>query len=338
MRYRETGVDLDQQDRFIELIKRVNRRSGEQIGRFAAAYDLTEILRSYKNPLLVSSTDGIGSKTRLAVEYGSVSGLGQDLVAMSVNDIATIGARPLFFLDYYGAAQLDLRVGKEFMTGLVEACEAAGCSLIGGETSQLRDLYRNESDLELVGFVVGLAERAKLPDPARVQPGDRLIGLPSSGPHCNGYSLLRKIIADRKLDLHRVYSEAGERPLGELLLEPMRIYSNLAHDLFARFEVKGAAHITGSGIPGNLPRALSDTVDAVLSAGSWPRPKLFEALQRWGEIPDDEMWTVFNMGLGLIVILPQAQADDAMKFLERQGERAYLVGEIARGMGRVMLA
>jgi phosphoribosylformylglycinamidine cyclo-ligase len=338
MRYRETGVNLDQQDQFIELVKRLNHLSGDQIGPFAAIYDLTEILKSYKHPVLVSSTDGIGTKTRLAVKYGSVRGLGQDLVAMSVNDIATIGAQPLFFLDYYGAAQLDLRLAEDFIKGLVEACEQAGCPLIGGETSQLGDLYRNEFDLEFVGFVVGVTERAKLPDPARVSPGDQLIGLPSSGPHCNGYSLIRRIIAERKLDLHKIYPEAGERPLGELLLAPMRIYSGLARELFARFDVKGAAHITGSGIPGNLPRALNDKFDAVLKVGAWPRPKIFDALQRWGAIPDDEMWAVFNIGLGFIVILSKVQAGDAMKFLEKQGERAYFVGEIARGAGKVVLS
>lgn len=337
MRYRETGVDLDQQDQFIELIKRLNRRSGEQIGPFAATYDLARILKSYKHPMLVSSTDGIGTKTRLAVEYGSVRGLGQDLVAMSVNDLATIGAQPLFFLDYYGAAQLDLRLAEEFIKSLVEACEEASCPLIGGETSQLRDLYRHESDLEIVGFVVGIVEKAKMPDPSRVAPGDQLIGLPSSGPHCNGYSLIRKIIADRKLDLHKVYPDAGERPLGELLLEPMRFYSGVARELFARFDLKGAAHITGSGISGNLPRAFGKTVDAVLNVKSWPRPKLFDALQNWGSIPEDEMWAVFNMGLGFIVILPRAQAGAALQFLEKSGEQAYSIGEIERGTGQVVL-
>jgi phosphoribosylformylglycinamidine cyclo-ligase len=338
MHYRDTGVDLDQQDRFIELIKRLNRRGGGQIGSFAATYDLINISKEYRQPLLVSSTDGIGTKTRLAVEYGSVRGLGQDLVAMSVNDIATIGAQPLFFLDYYGAAQLDLRLAADFIKGLVEACEQVGCPLIGGETSQLRDLYRNESDLEIVGFVVGIVEKAKVPDPARIQPGDRLIGLPSSGPHCNGFSLIRKVIVERKLDLRKVYAEAGERPLGELLLEPMRIYSNLARELFARFEVKGAAHITGSGIPGNLPRAFSDTVDAVFNVDSWPRPKIFDALQSWGEIPDEEMWDVFNMGLGFILILPRAQAAAAIQFLEKRGEQVHLLGQIERGTGRVVLS
>ncbi len=338
MHYRETGVDLDQQDRFVDLIKRLNRRGGQQIGSFAATYDLINISKEYRQPLLVSSTDGIGTKTRLAVEYSSVRGLGQDLVAMSVNDIATIGAQPLFFLDYYGTAQLDLRVAEEFIKGLVDACTQADCLLIGGETSQLRDLYRNESDLEIVGFVVGVVESTKLPDPMRVEPGDRLIGLPSSGPHCNGYSLIRKIVADRKIDLRKVYPEAGERPLGELLLEPMRIYSNLARELFTRFEVKGAAHITGSGIPGNLPRAFSDTVDAVLNVDSWTHPKIFDALQSWGEIPDEEMWDVFNMGLGFILILSRAQAGAAIQFLETSGEQAFLIGQIERGTGRVVLA
>jgi phosphoribosylformylglycinamidine cyclo-ligase len=337
MRYCDAGVRLDRQDQFIELIKRLNRRAGHQIGPFAALFDLASILAEYEQPVLVSSTDGIGTKTKLATEFGSVRGLGQDLVAMSVNDIATIGARPLFFLDYYGAAQLDLRVGEEFVKGLVEACERAECQLIGGETSQLRDLYRTESDLEIVGFVVGVAEKKRLPDPTRVQPGDQLIGLASSGPHCNGYSLIRQIIAERRLDLRKIYSEAGERPLGELLLEPMRIYSHIALELFARFDVKGAAHITGSGIPGNLPRALNEHVDAVLDVKTWPRPKIFAALQRWGEIPEDEMWHVFNMGLGFIIIVPPQQTEQALRWLANRSVTAWTVGAVHRGSSQVTL-
>ena len=333
MRYAEVGVSLKDQEQFIELIKRLKGGSAEQIGRFAGLFDLASVLQEYEHPLLVSSTDGIGSKTQLAVAYGQLDGLGQALVAMNVNDLATLGARPLFFLDYYGTARLDLRQGEVFLKGLVQACERAGCTLIGGETAQLSDLYRSQSALELVGFVVGLVDQPKLPDPARLRPGDRLIGLPASGPHCNGYSLIRKIIAEQKLDLRKIYPQAGERPLGQLLLEPMPIYSKVALELFERFLVKGAAHITGSGIPGNLPRVLSGQVDALLEPRSWPGLKLFEALRRWGDIPDDEMWNVFNLGLGFIVILPPAQADEALRFLAQRGERAYLIGEIARGRG-----
>lgn len=335
MRYAEVGVSLKDQERFVTLIKALKGPSAEQIGRFAGLFDLASVLQEYKHPLLVSSTDGIGSKTQLAVAYGQLDGLGQDLVAMNVNDLATLGARPLFFLDYYGAARLDLRQGEVLLRGLIRACEQAGCTLLGGETAQLTDLYRSRSALELVGFVVGIVDRPKLPDPAQLRPGDRLIGLPASGPHCNGYSLIRMIIAERKLDLRKSYPEAGERSLGQLLLEPMPIYSKVALELFERFPVKGAAHITGSGIPGNLPRVLSRQVDALLEASAWPRLQIFEALQRWGDVPDDEMWDVFNMGLGFIVILPAAQADEALRFLEQRGERAYLIGEIERGKGTV---
>ncbi|MBI1743619.1 phosphoribosylformylglycinamidine cyclo-ligase [Candidatus Acetothermia bacterium] len=337
MRYRDAGVSLDRQDQFIGLIKKLNRKSGHQIGAFAALFDLKKTLKNYEHPLLVSSTDGIGTKTRLAVEYGSVGGLGQDLVAMSVNDIATIGAKPLFFLDYYGTAEIDLCVGEAFVQELVKACEEANCELIGGETSQLRDLYRNVSDLELVGFVVGIVEQSAIPDSKKIRPGDCLIGLLSSGPHCNGYSLIRKIVSERKLDLRKIYSEAGTRLLGELLLEPMRIYSNLALKLFSRFEIKGAAHITGSGILGNLPRVLNSKVDAAIDTTVWPRLKIFAALQRWGEIPEDEMWDVFNMGIGFIFIVSDAQADQVLHFLKKQGEQAHLVGKIERGKGRVRL-
>ncbi len=337
MRYRDAGVSLDKQDQFIDLIKTLNRRSNQQIGPFAALYDLSKICKAYKQPMLVTSTDGIGTKTMLATEYGLVRGLGQDLVAMSVNDIATIGAKPLFFLDYYGTSEIDLKIGKEFVAGLVEACEEADCSLIGGETSQLKDLYRSPSDLELVGFVAGLVDKINIPDPQKISPGDCLIGLPSSGPHCNGYSLIRKIVNNNKLNLNKSYAESGKRALGELLLEPMRIYSNIALQLFKKFEIKGAAHITGSGIPGNLPRVMHNKIDAIIDKSAWPRPRIFDALQDWGTIPDDEMWDVFNMGIGFIFIASAEQAKKICAFLKKRGEPGYLIGEIQRGKGKVVI-
>lgn len=337
MRYRDAGVDIAQADKLVELIKKLNKKGSSQIGPFAGLFDLKEILRDYTDPVLVSSTDGIGTKTRIALEYRKLDGLGQDLVAMNVNDLVCLGARPLVFLDYYATAQLDLEMSREIFTGLVRACDQAGCVLIGGETAQLRDLFVRADDFELVGFVVGIAERSRIPDPQKVEPGDVLIGLAASGPHCNGFSLIRKIIEERKLELHKVYSEAGERPLGELLLEPMPIYSNVVLKLFEGFPVKGAAHITGGGIAGNLVRALNDRVDAVIHRGSWSIPKLFGALQSWGDVPEDELWEVFNMGLGFLVIVPREQAEAVLEFLESQGERAYRVGEIIKGTGRVVM-
>jgi len=337
MKYRDAGVDIDQADRLVGLIKELNTRGREQIGPFAGIFELAGILRDYRDPLLVSSTDGIGTKTRIALEYRKFDGLGQDLVAMNVNDIVCLGAKPLFFLDYYATARLDLEVSREIFSGLVRACAEAGCVLIGGETAQLPDLFVRSDEIELVGFVVGVAERSKIPDPQRVQPGDVLIGLAASGPHCNGFSLIRKIIEREKLDLRKTYPQAGDGPLGELLLEPMPIYSKIVLQLFEKFSVKGAAHITGGGIAGNLARALHDGVDAVVHTRSWPIPRLFRALQEWGEVPEEEMWEVFNMGLGFIVIVPKTQAEDALKFLEKQGEWAYPVGEIVPGRGEVVL-
>jgi phosphoribosylformylglycinamidine cyclo-ligase len=337
MKYRDAGVDINQADRLVGLIKELNTRGREQIGPFAGIFELAGILRDYRDPLLVSSTDGIGTKTRIALEYRKFDGLGQDLVAMNVNDIVCLGAKPLFFLDYYATARLDLEVSREIFSGLVRACAEAGCVLIGGETAQLPDLFVRSDEIELVGFVVGVAERSKIPDPQRVQPGDVLIGLAASGPHCNGFSLIRKIIEQEKLDLRKTYPQAGDGPLGELLLEPMPIYSKIVLQLFEKFSVKGAAHITGGGIAGNLARALHDGVDAVVHTRSWPIPRLFRALQEWGEVPEEEMWEVFNMGLGFIVIVPKTQAEDALKFLEKQGEWAYPVGEIVPGRGEVVL-
>ena len=338
MKYRDAGVDIDQADKLVELIKRLNRRGREQIGPFAGVFELAGILRDYREPVLVSSTDGIGTKTRIALEYRKFDGLGQDLVAMNVNDIACLGAKPLFFLDYYATARLDLKISQEIFSGLVRACEQADCVLIGGETAQLPDLFVRTDDFELVGFVVGVAERSKIPDPRRVEPGDVLIGLGASGPHCNGFSLIRKIIEKEKLDLSKTYTQAGDGPLGELLLEPMPIYAKRVLQLFEKFFVKGAAHITGGGIAGNLVRALHDGVDAIVHKGSWPIPKLFGALQAWGEVPQDELWDVFNMGLGFIIIISKAQAEEALQFLESQGERAYRIGEIVQGSGRVVLS
>lgn len=337
MRYRDAGVDQEGADRLVELIQKLNPKGMAQIGPFAGLFELAEIARAYREPVLVSSTDGIGTKTRIAREYRKFEGLGQDLVAMNVNDLVCLGARPLFFLDYYATARLDLEMSREIFTGLVRACDAAGCVLIGGETAQLPDLFVREDDCELVGFVVGIVERSKVPDPQRVEPGDVLIGLPASGPHCNGFSLIRKILQKERLDLRKIYSEAGERPLGELLLEPMPIYSNTVKGLFERFSVKGAAHITGGGIAGNLVRALNERVDAIVYRGSWPIPQLFGALQSWGEVPEDEMWEVFNMGVGFIIIVPKEQADVVLKSLKEQGERAYRVGEIVQGSGRVVV-
>lgn len=333
MRYRDAGVDIAQADKLVELIKKLNPKGRSQIGPFAGLFDLTEILKHYTNPVLVSSTDGIGTKTRIALEYKKFDGLGQDLVAMNVNDLVCLGAKPLFFLDYYATAQLDLEMSREIFAGLVKACDEANCVLIGGETAQLRDLFVKSDDFELVGFVVGIVERSKIPDPQRVEPGDVLIGLAASGPHCNGFSLIRKIIEKAKLELSKTYPEAGERPLGELLLEPMPIYSTVVLKLFEQGMVKGAAHITGGGIAGNVVRALNDQVDSVIHKGSWPIPKLFLALQSWGDVPEDELWEVFNMGLGFILIVSREQADAVLKSLAEQGQRAYRVGEIVRGTG-----
>lgn len=335
MRYRDVGVDMDQADKLVELIRQLNPKGRAQIGPFAGLFDLHDILKSCTDPVFVSSTDGIGTKTRIALECRRFEGLGQDVVAMNVNDIICLGAKPLFFFDYYAVARLDGEMSREIFTGLVKACDEAGCVLIGGETAQLPDLFSRSDDFELVGFVVGIAERARIPDPRSVTPGDVLIGLSSSGPHCNGFSLIRKIIEKQQLDLGKTYAEAGERPLGELLLEPMPIYSNTVLKLFEKFSVKGAAHITGGGIAGNLARALNDRVDAVVQRDRWPVPKLFGALQRWGCVPEGEMWEVFNMGLGFIVIVPREQAQAVLHSLEERGERAYQVGEIVRGTGQV---
>jgi phosphoribosylformylglycinamidine cyclo-ligase len=336
MRYEDSGVDMNRADRLIDRIRALTSRA-EEIGRFAALFELGDVLKAYKDPVLVSSTDGIGTKILVAEQAKHYEGLGQDLVAMCVNDVVTQGARPLFFLDYYATSALDLEVGIRVVEGISEACKAAGCTLIGGETAELPGFFRDGVPFDAAGFVVGVAERTEVPNPKRVEPGNILLALPSSGLHSNGFSLVRKILGDKKIDLNAEFPKRSGVPLWATLLTPTRLYVKPVLELFEHYEIRGAANITGGGIMGNLPRILPEAVDAVIHTSRWEPHPIFRSLQGWGEVPEDEMWRVFNMALGMILILPEDQGEAAVDFLAKMDEPAVLVGTIENGRGEVRL-
>jgi phosphoribosylformylglycinamidine cyclo-ligase len=268
--------------------------------------------------VLVSSTDGVGTKLKLAFALGRHDTVGIDLVAMSVNDVLVQGAEPLFFLDYFACGKLDPRVGKEVIQGIAAGCEQAGCALIGGETAEMPGMYP-QGEYDLAGFCVGVVEKARIIDGAGIAPGDALLGLASSGPHSNGYSLIRRIL------------ERGAPPFDPL--EPTRIYVKPVLRLLAAVPVKGLAHITGGGLVGNLPRILPAGTRAVIRKAAWPRPEAFKWLQQAGGVAEDEMWRVFNCGIGMVAVVARDQAAQARSILEREGERVYEIGAIEKFSG-----
>lgn len=332
MLYSDSGVDIGKGDALVEFLKKIVTKKKENIGPFSAIIEL-DFLSNYKNPVLVASTDGIGTKIDLALKWNNLEGLGYDLLAMCINDIATCGAKPLFFLDYYATGKLDLNVAKRVLSSLVKACEEFNCPLVGGETAELPGLLA-EGKFDIGGFIVGVQEKERIPSPSMVKEGDVLIGLPSSGIHSNGYSLVRAIIEKRGF--------TGEESLNneflrDVLLRPTRIYSQIAEKAFNRFFVKGAAHITGGGIPGNLVRCLPDGLTAVIRKDSWDVPEIFHFLKKEGNVPEEEMWKVFNMGLGFIFIISKEDLESFKGFLSELGEKFYIVGQIERGRKEVIL-
>ncbi|HET7587267.1 MAG TPA: phosphoribosylformylglycinamidine cyclo-ligase [Gammaproteobacteria bacterium] len=325
--YRDAGVDIDAGDELIERIKPAARRTQRPevlagLGGFGALFELPP--DKYRHPVLVSGTDGVGTKLKLAIETGRHDGIGIDLVGMCVNDVIVQGAEPLFFLDYYASGHLDLDTATAVVSSVARGCEMAGCALVGGETAELPGLYEG-SDYDLAGFCVGAVEKDRLIDGSAVEAGDALIGLPSSGPHSNGYSLIRKVleVSGAKLDM-----PLDGRPLVDHLLAATRIYVKPLLDLMKQVPVHALAHITGGGIPGNLPRVLPEGLGAVLDAGSWQRPAVFDWLQEAGNIADDEMYRTFNCGLGMIVCVAAGDADKAVSVLADAGEQAVIVGGV----------
>lgn len=317
--YRDAGVDIDAGDALVERIKPLVARTMRPgvlggIGAFGSLFRL----EGYRDPVLVSGTDGVGTKLLLAQQLGRHATIGIDLVAMCVNDIAVMGAEPLFFLDYFATGKLDVGVAEQVIGGIARGCEMSGCALAGGETAEMPGMY-GPGHYDLAGFAVGAVERDRILDGRTIRAGDRLVGLPSSGLHSNGYSLVRKLVAE--LDLRQDHGVG--RPLADELLEPTRLYPRLLLGLREAWTVKGAAHVTGGGLPGNVPRMLPGEAKAVLWRGSWPVPPVFPLMQRLGGLGEGELLRTFNCGLGLVLAVPVAEAEP---LAEATG--GHVVGEV----------
>lgn len=335
--YRQAGVDAEAGDALVERIKPHAERTRRAevlsgVGGFGGLFALPR--DKYRDPVLVAGTDGVGTKLKLAFMAGRHRTVGIDLVAMSVNDVVTTGAEPLFFLDYFATSRLDVQQAEHVVEGIADGCEQAGCTLLGGETAELPGFYAR-GEYDLAGFAVGVVERERIVSGKNIKPGDAVIGFASSGLHSNGYSLARKVLLeDAGLDL--LARPAGlDRPLVDALLEPTRIYVKdlLALHEHLAFGIKGMAHVTGSGIPGNLPRCLPDGTRAVLSERTWERPGIFDLIQRHGSVERDEMFHAFNMGLGMIAVMETGDVPAALRFLEARGVQAWEVGRIEAGRG-----
>ncbi|MFO0856622.1 MAG: phosphoribosylformylglycinamidine cyclo-ligase [Phycisphaerales bacterium] len=389
--YASAGVDIDRKDAFTESLDKVLKRTytdrvlpnpGGFAGLFRLDYKARLFQRNYKDPVLVACCDGVGTKVKLAAELGIFDTVGIDLVAMNVNDLVVQGAEPLFFLDYVATPTLDDRFLHALVRGIADGCKRSGCALLGGETAHMPDLYK-WGDFDLAGFCVGVVELKRVQKPARVRAGDVILGLASDGIHSNGYSLVRKVVSEAKLDLKKHYpelsgdvlggdvfgdsepkrktksekrkakigsdEEATKAPakidgpsLGEVLLTPTRLYADpivrLMHSYSVKTVVSGMAHITGSGMAGNLCRALPANLDAKVDRAAWPVLPVFKFLQEKGNIPEDEMWRVFNMGIGYCVIVKPAFAESVKERLEKLGEKVYVIGEVVKGKGEVRWA
>jgi phosphoribosylformylglycinamidine cyclo-ligase len=320
--YRDAGVDIDAGDALVDAIKPFARRTmrPEVLGGIGGFGALCELPKKYKQPVLVSGTDGVGTKLKLAFELDKHDTVGIDLVAMSVNDVLVQGAEPLFFLDYFACGKLDLEVSTNVIKGIAAGCELAGCALIGGETAEMPGMYP-VGEYDLAGFCVGVVEKERILDGRSIRPGDAILGLASSGPHSNGFSLIRKILARAK------------PPSMAAVFEPTRIYVKPVLALLESVPVKGLAHITGGGLTGNVPRILQDGLRARLRKTAWPRPEIFQWLQQAGNVAEDEMHRVFNCGIGMVMVLDAADAARAAGHLRASGETVYEIGSIEKGPG-----
>ena len=332
--YRDAGVDIDEGDRLVDLIKPLARPTMRPevlagIGGFGGLFALD--VKKYRDPVLVSGTDGVGTKLKLAFLTGRHDTVGIDLVAMSVNDVAVTGAEPLFFLDYFATGKLRAEEAAQVVKGIAEGCRQAGCALIGGETAELPGFYA-DGEYDLAGFAVGVVERDRILDGRAVRPGDALLGVASTGLHSNGYSLARKVLLERHALSDRP-AELGGATVGEALLEPTRIYAKDILALIGQVQVNAVAHITGGGLPGNAPRNLPDGTRAVIRAGTWPVPPIFGLIEREGGVPRDEMYRTFNMGLGLVIALPAGAAEAARALLAGRGLGSWVVGTVEAGSG-----
>ncbi|XQU07071.1 phosphoribosylformylglycinamidine cyclo-ligase [Halomonas sp. LY9] len=326
--YKDAGVDIDAGNALVDRIKHVAKRTSrpEVMGGLGGFGALCELPAGYKQPVLVSGTDGVGTKLRLAMDLGKHDTIGIDLVAMCVNDLIVAGAEPLLFLDYYATGKLDVDIAADVVTGIGAGCELAGCALVGGETAEMPGMYEG-SDYDLAGFCVGVVEKSEILDGSKVAEGDVLLGLASSGPHSNGYSLIRKILEVSNASLEETIDGQS---LGDALMAPTRIYvkSLLSMMRGTDIPVHALSHITGGGLLENIPRVLPDTLAAHIDLTSWQRPEVFNWLQAKGNVNETEMHRVLNCGIGMVIVVPADQADNAKAHLEAQGETVYQIGQI----------
>lgn len=325
--YRDAGVDIEAGNALVDRIKPLaakTKRPGVMagLGGFGSLFELP--LDRYKNPVLVSGTDGVGTKLRLAIESGIHNTIGIDLVAMCANDIAVLGAEPLFFLDYYATGKLDVDIATDVVAGIAEGCLQSGAALVGGETAEMPSMYE-EGDYDLAGFCVGIVEKDQVIDGSKVASGDAIIGIASSGPHSNGYSLIRKILERSGANFNDAFDGAT---LGEKLLAPTRIYVKSLLQLNEKVDIHALSHITGGGLLENIPRVLPDGVAAIINADSWQRPAIFDWLQQHGNVVDREMYRTFNNGIGMVVIVAADQAEETVNTLIGLGESAMQIGHI----------
>jgi phosphoribosylformylglycinamidine cyclo-ligase len=335
--YRDAGVDIDAGDALVERIKpRVKRSMRPEvlggIGGFGALVELP--LDRYRKPVLVSGTDGVGTKLRLAIDTQRHDSVGIDLVAMCVNDVIVQGAEPLFFLDYFASGKLDVDVGERVIAGIVEGCVQAGCALVGGETAEMPGMYHG-ADYDLAGFCVGVVEKDAIIDGSKTRAGDVVLGLPSSGPHSNGFSLIRKILQVSNADIH---ADLQGVSLIERLMAPTRIYVKPLLKLLREVSVHGMSHITGGGLVDNIPRVLPEGLEIVLERNSWGRVAVFDWLQREGRVADAEMYRVFNCGIGMTIQLAASDGDRAIDILRESGQEALVIGAVRTGTRGVVIA
>lgn len=324
--YKDAGVDIEAGDALVERIKSVAKRTArpEVMGGLGGFGALCKIPKGYQEPILVSGTDGVGTKLRLALQLNRHDTIGQDLVAMCVNDLLVTGAEPLFFLDYYATGHLNVEVAAHVVSGIGRGCELAGCALVGGETAEMPGMYEGE-DYDLAGFAVGVVEAANLIDGSKVQAGDILIGVASSGAHSNGYSLIRKILEINNIDLNH---QLDGKSLSDMVMEPTRIYVKPILQLCKAIDVHAMAHITGGGLPGNVPRVLPDGLRARIDEQSWQWPRLFDFLQQQGHVERFEMYRTFNCGVGMVLAVAPADAARTIEILTEAGEQAWQIGRI----------
>jgi phosphoribosylformylglycinamidine cyclo-ligase len=335
--YKKAGVDIDEGDRFVRLISPMVKKTFRSevitdIGSFSALFRLDT--KKYRRPVLVSGTDGVGTKLKVAFMMDKHDTVGIDLVAMCVNDILTCGAEPLFFLDYFATGRLSPEGAAKVIKGIVRGCKEAGCSLVGGETAEMPGFYP-DGEYDLSGFAVGVVEKGKVIDGSKIKAGDAIIGIASNGLHSNGYSLIRRLFFDlKKMDVE-TYIPDLNATLGAELLKPTRIYVKAYNILKDKLQIKGMAHITGGGIPGNLPRILPKGINADIKTGSWSMPRIFSFIERMGNVPAEDMKRTFNMGIGFVMVVSKSSAGEAVSLLKKAGYPAFIIGNTEKGVSGV---